>query len=214
QNAYAKTAMLLASCERELGEETWARVMKTYATRWAFRHPTTADFRAVVKEIAGESADALFRETWDSTGSIDYAVSVATSKRVEPAVGYAGDGSAFKFTAAAKEPPKSGPFESVVVVKRLGDAVWPVDVELRFHGGQKVRRRWDGKERWIRYRITGPELEEAVVDPDRKVLLDVDLLNNGRRVEKAPAPAERWGHRLRFFAQNVLSLFALLGAAI
>ena len=53
----------------------------------------------------------------------------------------------------------------------LGDAVWPVEVLLRFENGKLVRRLWDGRDRWLRYRCTGPRLLEAIVDPDRKCLL-------------------------------------------
>ena len=55
-NAYLRTTLLLRSCERTFGETVWANVMKTYATRFAFRHPTTADFVGVVREIAGAAA--------------------------------------------------------------------------------------------------------------------------------------------------------------
>ncbi len=78
-NAYTKPALVLASAERTLGNAVFSRVMKTYATRFAFKHPTTADFRGVVKEVAGERADELFA-IWDSTGTVDYAVSHVSSK--------------------------------------------------------------------------------------------------------------------------------------
>jgi Peptidase family M1 domain len=213
-NAYAKTGLTLASCERTLGEATWARVMKTYATRWAFRHPTSADFRSVVKEVAGEKADELFQAAWDSSDTIDYAVTVAETKRVGPVAGYVGDGAARTFTAPRKEPNPGGGWESTVVIRRMGEAAWPVDVELRFASGETVRRAWDGKDRWIRYRITGPRLVTAVVDPDEKCLLDVNRLNNGRTVEKDGAAAARWAHRFRFWAQNLLEVFSLLGATV
>ncbi len=209
-NAYNKTALVLASCERTLGEKTWGKVLKTYATRWAFRHPTTADFRAVVREIAGPSADDLLSQTWDSTGTIDYAVTRADTRRITPPAGYFGEGTG-KFSPA-KKPDASSGWESVVVVRRLGEAIWPTDVELQFEGGQKVRRAWDGKDRWIRYRATGPKLLAARVDPDGKDLLDVNPLNNGLKAEEDPAPARVFSGRIRFWAQNVLEFFALPGA--
>jgi hypothetical protein len=74
-----------------------------------------------------------------------------------------------------------------------------------------VKCTWDGKARWIRYRATGPKLVEAVVDPDRKCLLDVDRLNDGRSVEPRKAPACAASSRLRFWLQNLLELAASLG---
>ena len=67
-NAYSRTALLLASAERTFGEKTWAAVMKTYATRWAFKHPTSADFLAVVREVAGEAAAARDRRDLEHGG--------------------------------------------------------------------------------------------------------------------------------------------------
>lgn len=207
-NAYSKPALTLWSAERTLGEETWSRVMKTYATRFAFRHPTSEDFRNVVREVAGPTADQLFEETWASSSTIDYAVTKAETRKATPPAGYVGDGPEMKFTPKGEA---SRPiYESVVVVRRFGEAVWPTEVELRFEGGQRIRRRWDGKDRWIRYRTTGPKLVAALVDPSMKDLLDVNVLNNGLTTKPNPAPANRWSFRLRFWAQNILELFSLL----
>ncbi len=197
-NAYSKTALALASAERTLGPETWAKIMKTYATRFAFRHPTAADFRAVVKEIAGDAGDALFCAAWESADTFDYAVSKAETREVRPAVGWVGDGAERKWAGPAKPDPKAPKsWESVVVVRRMGEAVWPVDVELAFEGGHVVRQSWDGSERWIRYRCTGPKLLAARVDPDRKLLLDANLLNNGLKTEPDKRAAYLWASRLQ-----------------
>jgi hypothetical protein len=211
-NAYTKTALTLASAERTLGEDVWGRVLKTYAQRFAFRHPTAADFRGVVREVGGEGADRLFREAWETTHTFDYAVSVAQTKKMAPPVGWVGEGEKRKFAARAKGGGLVR-YESSVVVRRMGEAVWPVDVELRFKGGRSVRKSWDGVARWVRYRAVGPRLLEAVVDPDRKCLLDVNVLNNGRRTEPDRGTASAATHRLRFWAQNLLELAAALGWA-
>ena len=107
----------------------------------------------------------------------------------------------------------AGGWESLAVVQRLGEASWPVEVELRFADGTRIRRPWVSDSRWIRYRATGPKLVWVEVDPDRKCLLDANPLNNGRLTDEAPAASRRWAARLRFWAQNVLELFALLGFA-
>ncbi|MEO6325347.1 MAG: M1 family metallopeptidase [Thermoanaerobaculia bacterium] len=213
-NAYSKTALLLASCERTLGEPLWNRILKTYTQRFAFKHPTTADFRAVVTELAGPAADELFKQTWDSTGTIDYAVTSATSRKLAPPVGYVGQGTELRFQGPASGvTTKANParYESVVVVQRLGDSIWPTEVELKFDGGAVVRRRWDGAGRWIRYRVTGPRLLSAVADPDRKDLLDVDVTNNGLLTEANGTTARGWAFRASFWAQNLLEFFALMG---
>lgn len=209
-NAYNRTALLLASAERTFGEKTWGKVMKTYATRWAFKHPKSTDFLSVVREVAGEAEARAIAGIWSTAGAVDYAATSASARRARPLTGYTGEGDA-RSLAIPKE--DTDGWESLAVVQRLGEASWPVEVELRFADGTRVRRPWVGDERWIRYRATGPKLVSVEVDPDRKCLLDSNPLNNGRLTDDAPAASRRWGARLRFWAQNVLEIFALLGFA-
>ncbi len=231
-NAYNKPALVLASAERTLGEERWSAVLKAYVTKYAFRHPTTSDFLGVVRETAGTDMAGLIEESFRGTGTFDYAVTSVTSRPAEPRAGYFGEGTALRLEnrvadetdaqnvpAAVPNPgaktagPAAGTrYESLVVVRRLGEAVWPVEIELRFAGNVVVRRAWDGRGAWIRYRVTGPKLLSAEVDPDSKLLVDINVLNNGRTSETNPAAASHWSHRLRFWAQNVLELFSLIAS--
>jgi hypothetical protein len=95
---------------------------------------------------------------------------------------------------------------TTVVVKRRGGFVFPVDVGFKFEGKPLERVRWDGRDRWTRYRFERPErLEWVDVDPDRKVLLDANWMNNGRRIEPDGRPAAHWAARLLFWVQNLLA---------
>jgi hypothetical protein len=180
-----------------------------YARRFAFRHPTTQDFLDVVGEVAGEEARALLERGWASAGPADYAVTKAETARTRPPAGFLGEGPRRAWAAPAG---RGGAWESTVVVQRLGEISWPVEVVLRFEGGHVVKRTWDGRGEWIRYRATGPRLLSAVVDPGHACLLDVNRLNDGLATEPDPTAARAWGHRFRFLAQNLLELFALVAA--
>ena len=65
----------------------------------------------------------------------------------------------------------------------------PVEVLLRFEGGQTYRSHWDGEARWTRFRVASRARAslEAIVDPDEKILLDADRTNNGRAHRGRPA---------------------------
>lgn len=188
--AYSRTALLLESVARTTGDPPLFAALKEYARRFAFRHPSTADLLGVVGEVAGPEARELLERGWSSPGAVDYAVARATSV-----------------------PGATSGWVSTVVVRRLGEVAWPVEVELRFAGGHVVTRRWDGRGEWVRYRATGPRLLSATVDPKRASLLDVNRLNDGLRTTPDPTTARAWGHRLRFLAQNLLELFSLLALA-
>jgi hypothetical protein len=210
-NAYLRTALLLHSCERTFGEDVWAKVMKTYATRFAFKHPTTADFLAVVREVAGAGPAAAVEGIVSTAGSVDYATTSVETHEAAALAGYTGEGSARTF-----QPPKksgSGTYESTVVVQRFGESAWPVDVVFTFADGATLTRPWSGAERWVRYRLRGPRLVAAEVDPARKCLLDGNTLNNGLRTSPDTRASRAWTARLMFWAQNLLETFSLLGVA-
>jgi hypothetical protein len=86
-----------------------------------------------------------------------------------------------------------------------GDAVEESDAEVHL---RRVRRTWDGEERWIRYRVRGPRLLWAEVDPDRHLVLDIDRLNNSRRPEPDRRASRAWTERVGFWIQNLLEIFA------
>lgn len=206
-NAYSRTALLLESVARTTGDQPLRAAVAEYARRFAFRHPTTEDFLDVVGEVAGEEARALLERGWASAGPADYAVTKAETARTRPPAGWIGEGPRRAWAPPVDE---RGAWESTVVVQRLGEVAWPVEVELRFEGGHVVKRNWDGRGEWIRYRATGPRLLSAVVDPGRACLLDVNRLNDGLATSPDRTPARALGHRLRFLAQNLLELFALV----
>ena len=105
---------------------------------------------------------------------------------------------------------------SRVVVTRLQGGKFPVDVVMEFEDGKRFRRLWDGQYRWVRYEFKRPSrLKSAVVDPDRKLLLDIDPTNNSRLVKPAagggPSLATRkWTAKWLFWLQNLMEIFALI----
>ena len=146
-----------------LGGRTMARVMRTYAERWRFRHPSSDDFYAVASEVAGRDLTPFFRQTIESPAVIDYAV--------------------------GHDRPGGG--LHAVAVRREGDLQMPIAVAFKFAGRPVERRTWDGVARWTRFTFAYPErLEWVDVDPDRDVALDVSWLNNGRSSRRIGA--RRW----------------------
>jgi hypothetical protein len=73
---------------------------------------------------------------------------------------------------------------SRVRLRRTGELVFPVDVELWLANGERRRQRWDGSEELTI--DAGAELDAVVIDPDLAVLLDHHLANNARRRRPQP----------------------------
>jgi hypothetical protein len=197
--SYQKPELLLRTLELHLGDALMARVMRTYHERWRFRHPSSDDFYAVVNEVTGRDFAWYFDQAVESASVLDYAISSASSRRVRPDTGHLDGESGRTFVSDkdvrerdAQKGDPAGPYESVVIVNRLGEFVFPVEIALKFEGKDVERLQWDGRDTWKRFRFVRPEkLEWADIDPDRKVPLDVNWLNNGRRVEADGTSAAR-----------------------
>lgn len=103
-------------------------------------------------------------------------------------------------------------YRSEVVIERAGEFMHPVTVELVFADGDRLRQRWDGRDRWVRYvEIRPAKLESVEIDPDHLMVLDVDPLNNSRRLEPNRMPVIKMLVHLEFWLQNVFSLTSVVG---
>ena len=95
-------------------------------------------------------------------------------------------------------------------VRRRGDIVLPVTIAFKFDGKPVERMVWDGQSRWKRFDVTRRErLEWVDIDPDRKLVLDVDWLNNARRVEPDRRSAGWLSSRWLLVVQQLISWVAL-----
>jgi len=98
------------------------------------------------------------------------------------------------------------------VVRRYGEAIFPVDVEVAFESGERVRERWDGRERWKLYTYDRPsKARTAVVDPDRILALDIVRTNNSRTLEpQARRAAGKWMLPWMVWLQDLMLTYATL----
>ncbi len=52
---------------------------------------------------------------------------------------------------------------------------------MTFEDGEEVRESWDGRDRWKRFSYRRPvKLKSARLDPENKILLDVNFFNNSK----------------------------------
>jgi len=99
----------------------------------------------------------------------------------------------------------------VVAVSRKNGVRLPVDVAFKFEGKPVERQKWDGRDTTRTFKFERPEkLEWVDVDPDRKIALDVNRLNNGRRLTPDGRPAASWTARWLFLVQNIITTLGLL----
>ncbi len=211
--SYQKPEMALLTLERYLGEETMARVMRTYHERWRFRHPASQDFFDVVHEVTGANFDWYWDQVFKGTGVLDYAVGQVTSEPVRSVRGIVETSSGRQHVAEAeaarrdREPGGSqASYRTEVIVERRGEVRFPIEVEFKFEGQPPERRRWDGVAPSKTFTFGTPHrLEWVEIDPDRKVVLDADWLNNGYRMRSDARAAVRWTARFLTLIQTLLA---------
>ena len=210
--AYMKPAIALRTLEGYLGRQTMARVMRTFQERFRFRHPSSADFFATASEVSGQDLHWFFRQAFLGSDVLDYSVDAVSSSPVTALEGVVEEGGRRVTRArdASGAKPASPMYESRVLVRRLGEFVFPVEVALQFEGKPVERVRWDGQDRWKRLVFVRPQrLLWAAVDPDHKVILDANWIDNARRVEPDTRLAASWGARFLFAVQALLTFVGL-----
>jgi hypothetical protein len=59
--------------------------------------------------------------------------------------------------------------------------------------GEKIRQNWDGKERWHRIEMeTNSKIKTAIVDPEEKLALDINVNNNSLTTEAEDSVILKW----------------------
>lgn len=205
-NSYTKPAMSLWQLEYTVGEEAMYRILRTYHHRYRFKHPTSQDFIAVVNEVTGNDMSWFFRNTWYSSDLFDYKIESIVNRRLPPPAGV------FTNNGQPVDPPAppDSAYECTVVVSREGEAISPVDVLVVFDNGEERREHWDGEYRWTQfvYRTNSP-VRYAVVDPDMKIIMDVNYVNNSKVVRPSgfrSIAARALGIRWLFWVQNFMEV--------
>ncbi len=181
-NVYQKTGLMLLTLEKIVGEDIMGRIMRAYYERWKFRHPTTRDFVAVAEEVSGRELGWFFDQVLYSPDKLDYAINSLSAREVVDPEGVFDE----KPPAPAKLEKKTRKdggtpkaYRNEIVAMRRGEWVIPQDILITFEDGEKVREFWDGKDRWKRFvYLKKTRVVSAVIDPDRKMVLDVNTTNN------------------------------------
>lgn len=144
--------------EQILGEERFDLAFKTYIERWAFKHPTPADFFRTMENVAGEDLRWFWRGWFVNNWRADIAVN---------AVSY------------VKENPKNGALITLTCLEKM-----PLPVILRIETvSGKVEtiklpvEIWARNISWTFNYPSTEELKSVVFDPEH-VLPDVDSGND------------------------------------
>jgi hypothetical protein len=192
--SYGKTATMLITLEKIIGEQILKHALHTYFMRYRFTHPTQEDFMNTVSEVAGQDLSWYWKQAVYGTQVLDYEVARADSKPIN------------WWDANLKEKKGVTEYETQIILHRKGDFIFPVDAVVKFDNGETVHIQWDGAERWMRYVYRKKaQVESVQIDPAYQVTMDSDYLNNSQVTDSHSSATHKiatyWTFLTQFMAQ-------------
>jgi len=162
-NVYYKASLVLELLENTIGKEKMDKLLKEYYNRYQFKHPKTEDFIKIAEEIAGQKLDGFFEDWLNSTKTCDYEVRKIKSEEL-----------------GSSKNKKEKLYETTVELWRNGEIIIPVEVQIELENGEKLKESWNGKDKWFKLKFeTKAKIRSALLDPENKMVLDINLNNNG-----------------------------------
>lgn len=197
---YRKTAALLLTLRRLVGDAPWDAAMRAYADAQRFRHPTGDDLvAAFLRELGpqvllpgtgpeGQPVTLDLREFFHqglrTTAAVDFEVARLGERRLSGGTGWHRDPAG---QLVLTEPEADAPddpaarAEATALIVRKGEFRVPVEVEAEFTDGSAARVTWDGQARYRLLSWPGKQLRRVTLDPDDRLLLEGVRLNNRKR---------------------------------
>ncbi len=207
---YQKTATWLHMLERMIGQPVIDEIFKRFYDRWGFKHPGSQDFIDIVNEVVkeyhgdkfGESMDWYFDQFLKSGKMMDYGVVGISVRGDKKKGGLYGESSNMEFRES--ETVKDF-YKSTVRMERMEEAIAPVEILVHFDNGEEILEKWDGKS-WTHDLVyERPEkVLWAQIDPDMKMLMDANLMNNSYTREPSKASAVKYSGKFLFLIQNIM----------
>ena len=169
ENVYLRGKLVLTSLERQVGDKTMSKIMRTYFQKYKFKHPAYADFKRVVETVTKTKWDDFFQAHVQRAEMTDFSIESIYSRRVD-------DG-----------------YETRVLIRRNGGSAQPVNVLFRFDDGQTTRKTWDGTQDHVQIGLkSASPLTFAAIDPSYNVALDNRKYNNYLKTEVSKKERTRW----------------------
>lgn len=201
---YGKTASVLLTLEGIIGEDTMAKAMRAYFMKYRFTHPVKEDFLKTIEEVSGKDLRWYFNQAVYGSQVLDYSVSKIDS--------YPLNWYSEKKDASDKKKDKDTVYQSFVTLQRKEDFRMPVEVEIVFDNGEKIREHWDGQSRWTRFSYQKKaKVVSAEIDPDHKIQLDRNNFNNSFVVDANTKPTYKLSNYWLFATQWLSQAIAWWG---
>lgn len=162
ENVYMRSKLVLLAIEKQVGEKTMRRIMRTYTQRYRFKHPTTADFQRVVEQVTKGKWNDFFNQYIYGNQMADFAVEGIDTRVVDS------EG--------------TSRYEATVHIVKKGADYPSVPIVFHFADGNTTRKVWIGDGERMQYRIshTAP-LDWVMIDPLYTIVVENKHINNSMK---------------------------------
>ncbi|WP_018888108.1 M1 family metallopeptidase [Paenibacillus massiliensis] len=170
QNSYLRGKLILYSIEQQVGKNKMNTIMRTYARKFRFKHPTSQDFQSVVEQVTHKSWSDFFEQYVYGSQMADFAVDQIRTKRLG-----------------------AGRYESTVTISKRGGDVPAVPIQITFENGQQLMKSWNGADSSVTYKLEGSSPVALVtIDPLHTIVLEHKHINNMLRARLDEQVSIRW----------------------
>ncbi len=179
--SYSKTAMALRSLQNYYGDDRFLRAMKSYAQRYAFRHPTGREFFDALEASLDDDIDWFVQPAFYGAGLLDLRID-----RVD-----------------------CHDKGCRIAVLNAGNVPAPVEVAVEYEDGSEERLDWTDRTFWKSWNLPRGDVARVVIDPDHAMVLDRSPLASEYRRARDRAAARRAGARAQHWTQTLMQVTGL-----
>ncbi len=165
QLVYSRTPLSLLGLEAYVGRDAVHEALRAYAVAHRFQHPTPEDFYTILEQELGSPAVQQLKRALQQRGWLDLSVV---------------DVHTYTTTDAMR---------TVVSMERRGWLWFPFDVVATFVDGQQETTRFEQEATQLSWELTHhAPLRSVEIDPQHRVYMDRDWLNNRYHSKPEPRP--------------------------
>jgi len=211
--SYNKTSTWLVTLENLIGRDVIDEVFQTYFERWKFKHPSGKNFIELVNEIVaqnygekfGKNLNWFFDQVLYGAGVCDYKIhSIKYNLENVEKIQLENE------ELERRNYNRKKIYTSEVVVYRVGDVKLPVELLVQFNDGREILELWDGQDRIRKFTYKSEhKIVWAKVDPNFKIKLDVNLLNNSYTLEPETSVINKYAAKVLFWMENFMLSFGV-----
>ncbi len=163
-NVYLKAELFYEMLHFVVGDSSFKAATRELVSRHAASHIAETEMREAFETAAGQELGWFFDQWLRATPTVDYKQGKVRKRKLD-----------------------DDSWVTEIDLERKGDGIMPVEVEIELGDGQRVVKRWDGKEKQTTLTVETPKKPREVnVDPDDRIMDSNALNNTNTRLEFRP----------------------------